>query len=591
VWRNPTFRNFLLNPGFEDGANADTSWTSSAGTDSADTTNFHDDAQALSISLSSVNGAVISQDVTPSPYPQLSGTNMEFSVWVKTASTTIQVCARQAGATVGSCANVPGTNTWQPITINYPGTNSGSWGIGIQTSSSTSGTVKLDNAYVGPATNVSNISQAQFIGSAYFATTASCTWSRTNTALGAFSTTAACPGPTVESNPGPGVIQTTDTDLPKVTVNNLPPGNYMVVVHSTVYESTSGANGAIAISDGTTIAAARAAIAGITTSIASGNLTAFFTYTTTGNRTFEIYGRGDSGSTSIDNAAGADQTSFAIYRFPSAGEIAVRSDNSNFDWVTCPAISGSWVSNTTYNCKWRRQGSNAIFDMLISTSGAPTSASLTVTLPITIDTTKLNSTTAGVEIFGTAVPLDSGVAEYAPGHVRYSSSTVVDVRYVADNTTNPPITASVTQAAPFTFGSGDSVHLRFSVPVSGWSENQNAPLLVGSVTSKTTGMERVERYRVGSTGGGCSISTTSDTGTTGSSPATGKCQITFGTAWASAPTCAVSVYYTAGTSTFTAIVDAATAVPSTTTVNIAGISTAGAYAATDGFSMTCMGPR
>jgi hypothetical protein len=30
------------------------------------------------------------------------------------------------------------------------------------------------------------------------------------------------------------------------------------------------------------------------------------------------------------------------------------------------------------------------------------------------------------------------------------------------------------------------------IPISGWTENQNAPLLVGSVTSATSGMERLE---------------------------------------------------------------------------------------------------
>ena len=90
--------------------------------------------------------------------------------------------------------------------------------------------IAIDDCYVGPAEgfNVRSVSQAQFIGNAYFATTANCLFGATSTSL-VILTDADCPGPTVESNPGPGTIQTTDVDAATVTVNNLPPGRYEVI--------------------------------------------------------------------------------------------------------------------------------------------------------------------------------------------------------------------------------------------------------------------------------------------------------------------------------------------------------------------------
>lgn len=353
----------------------------------------------------------------------------------------------------------------------------------VQTESGDGAAVNIGVMY-GLNQNIGSVSQATFIGSAYYDDTASCTWTNTGTTPDAFGTTAACPGPTVDQNPGPGVIQTTDANLPQFTVNDLPPGRYRVTI-SGVGGSTSAAFPAFSINDGTNTRGRATA-----TSTAGGSsqffIEAWFEYTTTANRTFAVFGTTDAGTQTIYNNANDNQLWFHISRFPAQSEQVVRMSQSNFDWTTCPTITGGFNTNVTYTCKWKRQSSNALFDIGLAFSGAPNAATATVNLPITIDTSKLASVTGSRTIpESTGTVEDSGTAIYT-ARVLYSSTTAVVL--AAQNSSNTYLQESnVTNTLPFSIGNGDYAKLTFSVPVVGWEENQNAPLLAGGMTSNYTG--------------------------------------------------------------------------------------------------------
>lgn len=132
--------------------------------------------------------------------------------------------------------------------------------------------------------------------------------------------------------------------------------------------------------------------------------------------------------------------------------------------------TGSWSTNTTYAGRKRRVGDTGEYEVLVSLAGAPTSAQLSINMPAgeEIDTTKLTTSTTLVPVLGHAKALDAGVREYPSGIVRYVSATVVDTRFLVSDTTSPVYGANLTQAAPFTFGSGDSVYLRWMAPIVGW---------------------------------------------------------------------------------------------------------------------------
>ncbi len=138
------------------------------------------------------------------------------------------------------------------------------------------------------------------------------------------------------------------------------------------------------------------------------------------------------------------------------------------DWAT-QTVTGSWVSNTTYLCRSRRVGDEKQYIVQVSTSGAPTSASLTVNLPAgdVIDTTKLTNSTALKTVVGAEGNADDSGTGYKL-FAAYSSTTAVAARYQSNAS---GAESAVTQAAPFTFGASDFVVLSFQVPIAGLSSN------------------------------------------------------------------------------------------------------------------------
>lgn len=130
--------------------------------------------------------------------------------------------------------------------------------------------------------------------------------------------------------------------------------------------------------------------------------------------------------------------------------------------------TGSWVSNTTYTGTYMRAGSQLYGSVKVATSGAPTSAALTVNLTplgVTINTTALTDTGAGLgSTLGSCEASDSGTSYKC--NVKYSSTTAVALSF-QNNASGTE--ANVTQAAPFTFGSSDYVDFKFSVPINEWA--------------------------------------------------------------------------------------------------------------------------
>lgn len=148
-------KNLLLNASFEH-TTPTTSWTAGTGVTAAvETTEVKDGKKALTLTLSSTNGDVYCQNVTPTI--KLLGSNMEHGIRVKTSLTTLQVCAQNAGATVATCADVLSDNISRYYYVNAPGPSSGSVGVCLRSTSSTSGAVTIDDAYTGYARNLSNV--------------------------------------------------------------------------------------------------------------------------------------------------------------------------------------------------------------------------------------------------------------------------------------------------------------------------------------------------------------------------------------------------------------------------------------------------
>lgn len=133
--------------------------------------------------------------------------------------------------------------------------------------------------------------------------------------------------------------------------------------------------------------------------------------------------------------------------------------------------TGTWSANSTYTGMWRREGDSIRVRCRVTTSGAPTSATLNINIPNssawTIDTAKFAAITEDLWM-GRAVVRDAGSASYDAA-VAYQSTTAVGFICLGITTHSGSVydkgLSGVTQAAPFTFGASDMVDCEYLVPI------------------------------------------------------------------------------------------------------------------------------
>lgn len=140
---------------------------------------------------------------------------------------------------------------------------------------------------------------------------------------------------------------------------------------------------------------------------------------------------------------------------------------------TSTTVTGSWTTNTTYTGKYRRVGDTMECLIRVALSGAPDNATLTVTIPEgkSVDTTKINTTSSPVETLGTAVGFDTTGTNSGRlfGETVYASATTVAVRILEESSGSVHYETTVDQTSPVTWANGDSILLRFAVPIVGWA--------------------------------------------------------------------------------------------------------------------------
>jgi len=141
------------------------------------------------------------------------------------------------------------------------------------------------------------------------------------------------------------------------------------------------------------------------------------------------------------------------------------------DWQSY-VPTGSWSTNTTYAGKWRRVGDSAEYDIKITLSGAPTSASLAVNLNPghVIDTAKMSYGASTNYNLGELQILDSSGGNTWQGKVRYSDTVSIGAVFMSVTGSEVDV-STVNSTSPITFASGDTVYLRFKLPILGWSSS------------------------------------------------------------------------------------------------------------------------
>jgi len=341
------FRNLLSNPGAENGLAA---MTSSGGTFTritalADFTKVGSGNAAFSWDSSSASQTLTA---TPQTIPAgWYGKNGVLSCNIQTPSgTATHTLGLWDGTTLSQATTITSSANYARTTLNFIMPSSGTLGYRFTSVASNEPAINIDDCVIGLAEgyNLSQVSQANLIASAYFAATASCEWQASGTSYGDFGTVAACPGPTVDFSNGVTVL-TTDTDLPQITLNNLPSGRYRVTATGTGTQGASGVIMGYAISDGTT----RDGDAVMRVSVSNSDLPQFtvigvFEYTTAQtSKTFKMQGASSASNTRIDNGNGFLNNTkglrFTVERFPTSSEIGYRPEMIN--WRVDANISGA----------------------------------------------------------------------------------------------------------------------------------------------------------------------------------------------------------------------------------------------------------
>lgn len=345
-------RQLLTNGGWEQGK---AGWTASGGTYTTTTSaaNVYSGSAAGDWDSNSASQTLIATSTyTNGGGPTLR--NMVASCYFKCASgsCTHTISADDGSNNLSTSQTITSSTTgFVPTSVNFLAGTGGTVRLKISAVASNEPELFIDGCYLGSAEgfNLSSTSQAQFIGSAFIANTASCEWGNTNTSLAAFATTSACPGPTVELNPGPGIIQTTDTDLPQFTVNNLSPGTYRVLISGGGGVSVGAANLSYAINDGTTSSGS-----GTATDVSAGHISQFaiegwFTYTTGGNKTFALFGATTNASdpNKVYADLGKYNLQFSIVKFPTQIQTGYKPDQTPASWSGFHSNNCSWTTTST----------------------------------------------------------------------------------------------------------------------------------------------------------------------------------------------------------------------------------------------------
>lgn len=159
--------------------------------------------------------------------------------------------------------------------------------------------------------------------------------------------------------------------------------------------------------------------------------------------------------------------------------LVIMSDGSNWQIIErrIPKIKTAYTpgTNVTTNTAtagfWMRDGADILLDLQISWSGSPTAFStIDLDLPtgLTVDTTKMNSTTASRENVGYGVYFDpsGGTTRYGV-LVQYHDTNTVRLKYssVSGSFTHY---LDISSTSPFTTGNAVYANAKVRLPISGW---------------------------------------------------------------------------------------------------------------------------
>lgn len=480
ILRNPSFEHLTLLSG----------WTrlGTVSSEAMETSVVIDGKKSYRVTLAS-QGLILYQDSTLYQAQFADGVQGLIMARIKTSIPGIYLCPRSNGqfSAFSKCVTHSGSGKWELLKVPVIlGAVDNGLSIASYDSSggfvNATGTVYVDDAFVGAVDLKQDVDQSRIAGAAYFAGTASCLWARTSTTMGPFTATAACPGPTIEQS-SMGSWQTTDSDLPRVTINNLPAGKYKATFLVPFYMGAQVlAN--MAIFDGaTTCQSVGASSSTINTTI---SISCIFDYISSGNRNFEIYASSSSSSTNIDNrlVTVPSQTKFILEYFGSGSVYS--STNADTGWTDCGHTASDFIGFGTVasiQTQCKRSGDELLMRGRFTATTAPTATEARVALKLsgTTLTSKNSTSIATVQHIGDYYR--SGAATSHGGAVLIEPS-VGYVTFTDSGVFSNATVGAITKAnGSSIIGAGESISINARIPINDWD---NSNIIIGQFNEVVT---------------------------------------------------------------------------------------------------------
>ena len=446
-------KNLLINPSFEHSI-ITTGWTILNATGSKVS---GPDKNALRLTLT---GALsILQDSTLNA-ANLVGLQGLASIKIKTSTVDgLKVCARNDGTTSSTlCVNVPKDGAWKDIQIPYILTATSN-GIVI-TSTGTTGTIDLDDAFVGLSSPFQNVNGARLMGTV---TITGCS-TAFSTASSTFVDLPSVSGCTYTTT---GQALQPSTNMYAIKFASLPAGDYMIQSDVKTYSSASSSDAVVQFWDG--VNTAREFTDYITGTGASGfgNISQSISYSTNqSNVTLSM--RAKVSSTGVSFYAQTGQPAvIKLWYFPPESKIYSQA-SQDYDWTAYTPTFTGFGSVASPECFHKREGS----DLLVRckfTSGTSTATEARVSLP-----SGLTSASSSI------IPSISKAGSISWGSTTASSFELLiepGVSYFTIGVQNASNAGLTKAQGSVLLSSGTSVSIQARIPIQGW---QDYGVIVGS---------------------------------------------------------------------------------------------------------------
>jgi hypothetical protein len=499
--------------------------------------------------------------------------------------------------------------TTVPLTFICPTT--GTMGVRV-TSTATSALIALDQMSLGNNALLL-VDQSSFAGSLKSQQTGTCSWSSGTPGFTNFAPNAACSASPVVT----GGLSYVGSTIPGFAFNNMPAGEYLVVVQGIIGHNGGAGSVSYRLFDGTIASQAKSDYAATSVETGYSSLSLHLTVPTGGlNHNWSL--QCDSGGATcliLNETAvtGSTDLTFYVYRFPSSTNPAVRPDMIANSWTGAHGPSCQWIvassvyADPTYitSCTFTQYQNQNFGTVASQTDGTPghylPGIVFTPSRPGTYFVCAspiLEMGAANIQIYGRLVDGSNNVVSnsgtLAIGTTNSGQSThEMCGNYTATSTS--PVTFKVQIAATssqvdlgLAGGLADSI---------GWTIHQidqqiPAPLLVGSVVSTSSGVEHLERAAI--TGSACSSDPCSYSGTPGvtaiNRSGSGQYVVHFGAnVFSQTPVCVAQPVNVVGTSVG---ISNDNVTNSSTSFGIATISFGATAVLTDSvWNVICMGPH